>query len=48
MKSESVTKILMLLVVSAVLTVVETAFIYFARTKGPLPIKIKFIPDFEL
>jgi hypothetical protein len=48
MKRETVTKILMLLVVSAGITIAETIMVYFSRTKGPMPFKIKFLPDFDL
>lgn len=48
MKQGTIGKILMLLAVSAGLTLLETVMVYVVRTRGPIPFKIKFHPDFEL
>lgn len=41
-------KLLLLLAVSAGLTLIEAVLVYVTRTKGALPFKIKLTPDFEL
>lgn len=48
LNKEMVNKVLLLLAVSTGLTLVEVVMVYVMRTKGPLPFKIKFLPDFEL
>ena len=48
MNASLMKKLLLLLAVSAGITIVETIMVYVMRTKGPLPFKIKFLPDFEL
>lgn len=47
-EKEMVNKVLMLLAVSVGMTLFEVVMVYVTRTKGPLPFKIKFLPDFEL
>lgn len=41
-------KFLLLLAISAGMTLFEAVLVYVTRTKGALPFKIKILPDFEL
>lgn len=44
----NVNNVLIMLLVTLVMALVETVMVYFLRTRGPLPFKIKIAPDFGL
>jgi hypothetical protein len=41
-------KVVLLLAITFVMAVVETAMTYILRTRGPMPFRIRLLPDFAL